>query len=151
MEKRSDHRMEKESVLLLHRGKRGLLRLVFSRTGVVVLLLAAQVLLLLAAFMRLGEYYYGSALTASLLVSLVVINRPGDPVSKTTWILLFFLMPAFGIPFYFYVNADVGYRLRKAQLSRVLAETAACLPDTSAVDYLLERLDGLPAREPGKS
>jgi hypothetical protein len=27
----------------------------------------------------------------------------------------------------------------------------SCLPDTSAVDYLLERLDSLPAREMGKS
>jgi len=123
MENRSERSREKESVLLLHRGKRGLLRLVFSRTGVIVLLLAAQVLLLLAAFRRLGEYYYGSALTASLLASLVVINRPGDPVSKITWILLFFGVPVFGIPFYFYVNADVGHRLRRRQLTTVLKAT----------------------------
>ena len=102
---------EDDGILLLRRGKIGLMRLLFSRTGVVLVLLAAQALLLAAAFVRLREYYYGSALTASLLTSLMVINRPGDPTVKITWILLFFLLPVFGIPFYFYVNADLGHPL----------------------------------------
>ena len=46
---------EGEKILLLDKGKKGLLRLVFSRTAVTIFLLAAQVLLLAVAFLRLGE------------------------------------------------------------------------------------------------
>ena len=45
---------EGEKILLLDKGKKGLLRLVFSRTAVTIFLLAAQVLLLAVAFLRLG-------------------------------------------------------------------------------------------------
>lgn len=120
---RKVHR-EKDAVLLLNRGKTGLLRLAFSRTGVVLGLLAIQFLLLFAAFVRLGEYYYGSAATASLIVSLVVVKRPGDPNVKITWIMLIFLLPVLGIPLYFYVNADLGYRLVHFRLKTIRRETA---------------------------
>lgn len=141
MAKKKNGHLEEDAVLLLHRGRRGLLRLVFSRTGVVLLLLAAQVVLLLAAFYRLGEYYYGSALTASLLASLVVINRPGEPTMKITWILLMFLVPVFGIPFYFYVNADLGHRLARRRLGLIGQETARYLRTDARTDRRLRERD----------
>ena len=93
MVKERDGLFEGEAVLLLNKGKRGLLRVVFGRTLLLMLLLSLQVGLLIAAFLRLEEYYYGSALTASLMVSLLVINKPGDATAKITWILLIFLVP----------------------------------------------------------
>ena len=128
---RKEHR-ENDAILLLHRGKKGLLRLVFSRTGLVLVLLAIQFLLLFSAFARLGEYYYGSALTASLVASLIVVKRPGDPNVKITWIMLIFLLPVLGIPLYIYVNADLGYRLAHLRLRSIRKDTAqlsCCKPE----------------------
>ena len=45
---------EGERVLLLNKGKRGLGRLIFGRTGVILLLLAVQCLMLLDGFVWLG-------------------------------------------------------------------------------------------------
>ena len=45
--------LDKEAVLLLNRGRRGLRHLVFGRTAVIIALLAAQ------ADESLGIFYYG--------------------------------------------------------------------------------------------
>ena len=90
---------EGEKILLLDKGKKGLLRLVFSRTAVTIFLLAAQVLLLAVAFLRLGEYYYSAASLVAVVVSLAVINRRGgDPEFKITWILVILAAPGFRSP-----------------------------------------------------
>ena len=60
--------LDKEAVLLLNRGRRGLRHLVFGRTAVIIALLAAQAGLLAAGFLRLGEYLvYGGSLLLSLV------------------------------------------------------------------------------------
>ena len=141
MVKERDGLFEGEAVLLLNKGKRGLLRVVFGRTLLLLLLLSLQVGLLIAAFLRLEEYYYGSALTASLMVSLLVINKPGDATAKITWILLIFLVPVLGIPFYFYVNADLGCRMLRRRLRTIQEETARYLPDPGPVCDRLKRSD----------
>ena len=101
MAKERDGHFEEDAVLLLNKGKRGLLRMVFGRTMVIIVLLAVQVVLLLVGFLRLGELYYGSALAASLVVALVVISRKANPSIKITWIFLILVVPVFAIPFYF--------------------------------------------------
>lgn len=117
-----------EDILLLEKGKRGLLRLLFGRTGVVILLLAVQVYLLFAAFMRLGEYYYTAALVLSLVLALVVTSRQGDPTIKITWILLFMVAPVFAVPFYFFVEAELGHRLARKRLREIGKETQKYAP-----------------------
>ena len=48
--------LDEEAVLLLNKGRRGLLRLIFGRTAVIILLLAVQVALL---FVRSEERRVG--------------------------------------------------------------------------------------------
>jgi len=142
MAKWKEHPLEEGAVLLLNKGKRGVLRVVFGRTLVILLLLVLQIFLLLSAFMRLGEYYYGSAVTASLIFSLVVVNkRNEDPAFKITWILLIFLLPVLGIPLYLYVHADVGHRLVKSLLQAIRKETVRYVPDQSEVLEQLRKTD----------
>lgn len=124
MAKERDGHFEEDAVLLLNKGKRGLLRMVFGRTMVIIVLLAVQVVLLLVGFLRLGELYYGSALAASLVVALVVISRKANPSIKITWIFLILVVPVFAIPFYFFVEADIGHRLARRRLLDIERETA---------------------------
>ena len=130
MANKRERNFEEEAVLLLHQSKRGLFRLVFGRTGLIFLLLLIQIGLLILAFARIGEYYYGSAALASLIGSLLVINKPGDPTTKITWILLIFLVPVLGIPLYCFVNADLGHRLVRRRLAEIRWESARYLPDS---------------------
>lgn len=88
--------LDEEAVLLLNRGKRGFFRLVFGRTTVVLLLLAAQFVLLFVAFYRMRDYtLYGGSMLLGLILALTVVNRPGNPAAKITWILLIMLFPVF--------------------------------------------------------
>ncbi|MDE7010354.1 MAG: PLDc N-terminal domain-containing protein, partial [Oscillospiraceae bacterium] len=136
--------LEEGAVLLLNKGRRGLLRLVFGRTAVIIVLLLAQVALLLAGFAWLGEkYVYGGSLAAALIAALVVINRPGSPEAKITWILLITLLPVFGAPFYAYVELELGHRLARARLAEVGGRTAKLTPGDPAA------LEALRAVDPG--
>ena len=133
---------EGEKILLLDKGKKGLLRLVFSRTAVTIFLLAAQVLLLAVAFLRLGEYYYSAASLVAVVVSLAVINRRGgDPEFKITWILVILAAPVFGIPFYFYIREELGHRLVNHRVREVTEETACLSPPQPELVARLRRED----------
>ena len=134
--------LDEEAVLLLNRGKRGFFRLVFGRTTVVLLLLAAQFVLLFVAFYRMRDYtLYGGSMLLGLIVALTVVNRPGNPAAKITWILLIMLFPVFAVPFYFYVDAELGHRLVRARLAEIEEQTNPLLPPQEAARSALEEAD----------
>lgn len=136
---KGNHR-ESEAVLLLDKGKRGLFHLIFGRTAVITLLLAAQLLLLFLAFWRLGERYFGAAGLLSLVMALVVVNRRREnPAMKITWILLITLVPVFGVPFYIFVESEIGHRLARRLLEEINKKTACyAVPDPGALERLRE-------------
>lgn len=151
---------DENAVLLLNKGKRGFFRLIFGRTTVVVLLLAAQILLLLAGLYHLQNYlFYGGSMLLGLVVALIIVNRPGNPASKITWIILFMIAPVFAVPLYVFIDTDLGHRLARHRLAEVQMQTCHLLPprreDQDALElqnpgaaglsgYLL-RMAGMPA------
>lgn len=141
-EKRSS--LDKDTVLLLNKGKRGLFHLAFGRTTVIIVLLVLQVALLFFGFFRLGKYiYYGGSMLLSLVVALMVVNKPGNPAGKITWILLIMLFPVFAALFYLYVETELGHRLAKRRLEEIAAQTASFAPPRP------EMLQRLRERDPG--
>ena len=142
MAKEKKTHLDEEAVLLLNKGKRGLFRLIFGRTTVVVFFLAAQFILLFFGFYRLKEYtVYGGSMLLSLIVALIVVNRPRNPYIKITWILLIMLFPVFAIPFYFFVDTELGHRLARARSEEIGRETAGLLPVQQAAQSELEAAD----------
>ena len=134
--------LDEEAVLLLNKGKRGFFRLIFGRTTVVVLLLVIQFGLLFLGFYRLRDYFvYGGSLLLSLVMALIVVNRPRDPNTKITWILLIMLAPVFAIPFYLFVDKELGHRLVRARLEEINRETAGLLPAQPEIHRSLEETD----------
>ena len=112
--------LDKDTVLLLNKGKCCLFHLAFGRTAVIIVLLALQVALLFFGFFRLGKYiYYGGSMLLSLVVALMVVNKPGNPAGKITWILLIMLFPVFAALFYLYVETELGHRLAKRRLEEM--------------------------------
>ena len=152
--------LDEEAVLLLGKGRQGLIRLVFGRTTVVLLLLAVQFVLLFLGFYRLRDYtVYGGSMLLGLIVALIVVNRPGNPAAKITWILLIMLAPVFAIPFYLFVDAELGHRLVRARLAEIGERTGPLLrrppearkaleeadPGAAGLAGYLERTAGMPA------
>ncbi len=123
---------EGEERRLLQKSKRGILNLVFGRTMLVVLTLAAQIVLLVALFSSLSSwmpYYYVLLLVLYGGIILHLVNKPSEPTTKITWILLVVLAPALGMALYVFVESDIGHRVLNRRLSELMKETSAFLPE----------------------
>lgn len=146
---------------LLKRGKKGLIHLVFSRTGLVTLLLLLQLgamLVLMLRFQGYALHYYSTTAVVSVGLVIWLLNSDTDPNAKITWLVVFLLAPLPGLLFYLYVLNDVGHRalrdrmrhITKAAL-RAIPATAAdealptCRPEDAGLAAYLRKVGGYPA------
>ncbi len=98
---------------LLKKHKKGILRIVFSRTGIVILLLLLGILFFLAAqtfFAGLIYKILGGVGIFNFIVILALINSDMDSSAKLTWILVVSLTSVFGTLFYLYTKTNIGSR-----------------------------------------
>ena len=106
--------------------KRGLFRIVFSRTGIILLLILLQIVLFMNIPTYLGEhmnYMYGLLMVAEVVVLIYIINSEGNPAFKMTWILFVIALPVIGTLFFLYVKVQPGTKLVKQRLSVLKIET----------------------------
>ncbi|MBR4992528.1 MAG: cardiolipin synthase [Clostridia bacterium] len=127
---------------LLKRGKKGLLHLVFSRTGLMTLLLLLQLGALLVLMLRFQDYalhYY--SVTALLSVGLVVwlLNSDTDPNAKITWLVVFLLAPLPGLLLYLYILNDVGHRALRDRMRHIAKTSRRAIPETAAHSLSVSR------------
>ncbi|MBR5520525.1 MAG: cardiolipin synthase [Oscillospiraceae bacterium] len=112
---------------LIDKGKKGLLGLLFSRLGLVVLLLACKVLIILAMmiyFRDYSPYYMIISSTLAILVAVYIINNNYiDPTSKITWLVVISALPLFGTIFFCYTRSDIGFRALKYAFSKSVSDT----------------------------
>ena len=81
--------VQKMGMRLLKKGHIGLVRLVFSRIGLLALLLLLQVALVLTAFILCGQYIPHLIILQGVFVVVMVIfliNSDFDPSAKITWL-----------------------------------------------------------------
>ena len=129
--------LSEENVLRLEKGKRGVLNLIFGRSAIILALLILQFMIVLSFFQWLEEYwaYYYIAMTAlGLGGGIHILNSPGDPTGKMTWMVLVMAAPVFGAVLYVWVKMDVGHRLLHKRLSEIIAKTRDMLntePETA--------------------
>lgn len=102
-----------EELYLLKKHKKGLLRIVFSRTGIIFLLLALAVICFLTAeifFAAIIGKILGGMGLFNLCVIVYLINSDMDSSAKLTWILVISVTSFFGTLFYLYTRSDIGSR-----------------------------------------
>lgn len=100
-----------EEVRLIKRKKKGLLGLVFSRTGVVLFLLVLAVLVFLAVMTWFAGWIteiLGGVGLFNVIVIIALINTDMDSSAKITWILVVSVTSIFGALFYLYTKSDIG-------------------------------------------
>lgn len=115
-----------ENVLRLEKGRRGALNILFGRTAVVLLLLLIQFAVIVAGLRWLENYwgyYYVAVIVISLAVGIHILNSPGDPTGKLTWMVLVMATPLFGGVLYLWIQMDVGHRLLHKRLSNIIDRT----------------------------
>ena len=115
-----------DEIFLLKKGKQGILRILFGRTGIIILLLALQILVLFAVFRFLEgliPYTVTTLLIFTIIMVVYVINSEHNTSVKMTWIVLIMLLPGFGGLLYIFIQEDIGHRALKKRLKIIVKET----------------------------
>lgn len=102
-----------EQLNLLKKRKKGFLRIIFSRTGIVLLLL----LLAVSCFV-IGQLLFAGMIAGILggvglfnfIVVVALVNSDMDSSAKLTWIIVVLLTSVFGTLFYLYTKNSIGSR-----------------------------------------
>ena len=121
---------------LLEKGKRGIFRVIFSRSGLILVLLAVQVLFLFSIFHWFEAFLphiYGGVVLFTVFMVLYLLNSSMDPTSKITWLVVSMLLPVFGALLFLYTQKNIGHRALQnhyAQLNRDTADSLNQDPDT---------------------
>lgn len=120
--------------------KKGLFRIVFSRTGIFLILILIQLGVFIGTTFYLQEYMayiYGAFTILSVGVVIYIINEEGNPAFKMTWILFVMAFPVIGAMFYLYVKTQVGTRFMKQRLATLKLETVPYMQqDPEIVDAI---------------
>ncbi|MBQ3975198.1 MAG: PLDc N-terminal domain-containing protein, partial [Lachnospiraceae bacterium] len=119
---------------LLKKGKKGLFRVLFSRTGIILLFFLLGLVLIMLPVRWLAEWipqYVGLAVFIQALMVLFLINSEMDATSKVTWLLVMMVFPLVGGFFYLYTRRDLGSRAVRAALKDKSEKIREALPEES--------------------
>ena len=108
--------MEKKK---LRKVQSGLFRIIFSRTGLVLVMILLQIGLFVVSMSRLQQYSQvinGFFRILGIIVLIYIINSEDNPAFKMTWMLCVMAFPAIGSLFYVYVKSKVGTKWVRGRL-----------------------------------
>ena len=135
-----DGTKENAGLSLLKKGQKGIVRLLFSRMGLILALLLVQVLFLLSIFLWFRDFLphiYGGSILFTLVMVLYLLNSGIDPSAKLTWLAVILLLPVFGSLLFLYIQSDVGHRTLKKRVQTVLEETDDLVPPSPGAEEAL--------------
>ena len=123
-------------------GKRGLLRIVFSRTMLITVLLAANFLYLFSIIFDLFQFVpvlFGSMVVFTALVELWILNSSDDTDVKLTWAVVVAVLPLLGAALYAFVRFDLGNRVNKRLIRNSVQASLPFVPEEPGI---LEKIKG---------
>lgn len=120
--------------------KKGLFRIVFSRTGIILLMILLQIGIFFGIPYYLKEYMsyvYGSMTILGVVVLIYIINSEGNPAFKMTWMLCVLAFPIIGTILYLFVKFQPGTWVMQKRLATLKVETDPYMQqDKDVVDAL---------------
>ena len=137
---------EDGGIRLLKKGKRGIIRAIFGRTGLVLALFFVQVLLLLSVFRwftALVPHLLGGSIAFTAVMVIYLLNSDMDNSAKITWLVVIALVPVLGVVLFWWTKGEVGHRMLKSRLEQLEQDTQEQLPQDA------QTLERLKAQESG--
>lgn len=125
-----------ETRKIIRAGKRGLWRVVFSRSMIIMLSLLLQLVLyflMMFSVIRHVTVFAGSMTIFSAIMMFVVLNTRANPTIKLSWCIIIAIMPLFGTVLYFFTKYDLGYRLEQQVLGKCMQESEIYVPKQEAL------------------
>ena len=127
---------EEKIIRLLPRRKKGLLRVIFSRTFAIALLILLQILLVFGGLVIFEELYPKFVIVKTVFsvgVLLYLFNSDMDSSAKLTWLWIIMLFPMPGTLLMWFTQVDFGQRHMKRRMSELIAETKKTIPQKPEV------------------
>ena len=124
-----------ENKTAMKKGKRGLLRIIFSRTMLITLLLLLNFLYLFSILFDLFQMIpllFGSMVIFTAAVELQIINSSDDVDVKLTWAVIVAVLPLVGAALYFFVRYDLGNRLNRKLINASVQASLPYVPEDPA-------------------
>ncbi len=103
----------------------GAMRVIFGRTGLMIVAVIIQIFILLAVFHWLSDklaFVFGGFSILSIAVVLYIVNRNENPAYQLSWVILVLLFPVFGALLYIFIRLQMGVRrmaLRMSSMQKV--------------------------------
>ncbi|MBU1093066.1 MAG: cardiolipin synthase [Firmicutes bacterium] len=97
-----------------------LVRMILSRTSLILLLLLAQIVLFLLLIDWISQYRYLNTVFYAISVMIVVylITKEENPIYKLSWIIPILIFPLFGGMFYlYYKQRNIGKKVTQRRLN----------------------------------
>ena len=115
-----------EVIRLMSKRRKGLLRLVFSRIGIVLLLMWLQLNVLMSVYNWFSEYFKWFGLAQAVFTIAMVFylfSNTMDASAKLTWLFLIMLFPVPATIMLFYTQMNIGHRLEKKRVEELIGAT----------------------------
>lgn len=121
-------------VRLLSKRKKGILKIVFSRVGIVIILLLVQLNILLSVYHWFADYFAwftGAQVLFSVGMVFYLFNCDMDSTAKLTWLNLIMLFPVPATIMLWFTQKEIGHRAVKARVEQMISETKEMLEQCS--------------------
>ena len=106
---------------LLHKGKKSIVRALFSRKTLLIVSLLLQAAILFSLYFWFEDnvpIFLGGSALFTVSVMLVLVNSSMDPSAKITWLFIIDLLPVFGCALYIWTQSEWGRRTLQALADR---------------------------------
>lgn len=116
----------------IRKGKRGLLRIVFSRTMLITLLLLLNFLYLFSIIFdvfQMVPILLGSIVAFTAAMELVVLNSSDEPDVKLSWAVVIAVLPLPGAALYAFIRFDLGNRVNRRLINASIRSSQPFLPE----------------------
>lgn len=104
---------------------RGLWKIIFGRTTILVLLIALQFIILFGGFAILDNRIIAINYTTSIVAVIILmylINTSQNSSFKLMWIIFILVMPVVGVAFYLYTRLQPGTRFISHRIDEIIVE-----------------------------
>ena len=136
--------MSDNILTLLRKPRKSLLRIIFSRLGLVALLIAAEVVLIVMFYLWAFDYFkwlMTFQIVFSMAMVLYLFNCGMDATGKLTWMFLIMLMPIPATIFLWFTQRNVGHGVIKERTKDLISITKDTLKQDEDIIARPELID----------
>ena len=137
--------MDNNEILgLLPKSRKNLLRIIFSRLGLVVITIIAEIVLLVGAYLWAFSYFKWLVLVQfvfTIIMILYLFNCSMDASAKLTWLFLIMLAPVPASIFLWFTQKNFGHRMVKERTAELIDATKDMLQQDKDTLYAPELVE----------